>query len=67
MYCHNHPEDMGVLDGWNKEVLKLAIFGNESEIRHFSDGETRPNYGPGPKYERLDSDEENWYKEYSAD
>ncbi len=63
----DHPEDMGVPDGWNKEVLKFALFGNESEIQHFSDGETRPNVGPAPEYKYLDSDDENWYREYSAD
>ena len=56
----DHPEDMGVPDGWSKEVLKFAIFGSDTEIEHFCDGEDRPTY-------HCDSDEENWYREYSAD
>ena len=63
----DHPEDMGVPNGWSKEELKFALFGIESEVQHFSDGEQRPNYGPAPEYEQLDSDEENWYVEYYAD
>jgi hypothetical protein len=63
----DHPEDMGVPDGWNKEVLKFAIFGTESEVQHFSEGESRPNYVAGPDYGQIDDDLDNWYKEYYAD
>lgn len=56
----DHPEDMGVPDGWSKEVLKFAIFGSDTEIEHFCDCGDRPTY-------HGDSDEENWYREYSAD
>lgn len=64
----DHPEDMGVPDGWSKEVLKFAIFGTDSEVKYFRDGEYgRPNIGPAPEYKYLDSDDENWYREYSAD
>lgn len=63
----DHPEDLGVPQGWNKEVFRLALFGSSSEVEHFSDGESRPNYGPGPEYKRLDEDEENYYREYYSD
>lgn len=63
----DHPEDMGIPDGWNKDTFMFAIFGTESEVQHFSDGDSKPNYGPGPEYKQLDSDEENWYREYYAD
>lgn len=63
----DHIEYMGVPDGWNAKVLKLAIFGNGSEIQHFCDGEHRPNYGPAPEYKPLDQDDENYYREYWAE
>ena len=56
----DHPEDMGGPDGWGKEVLKFAIFGTDTEIEHFCDGEDRPTY-------HGDSDDDNWYREYSVD
>jgi hypothetical protein len=59
--------DQGVPNGWGKESLLLALFGTETECEYYRDGETRPNYGPGPEYKQLDSDENNWYREYYAD
>ena len=61
----NNPEDIGVPDGWNKEVLKLALFGNYSEVEYFSEGQTRPNYDEN--YNMIDEDENNYYREYYAD
>lgn len=63
----DRPEDIGVPDGWTNEELKFALFGNSSEIEHFEDGQTRPNYSPAPEYKQLDQDDENWYREYSAE
>lgn len=60
------PEDLGVPNGWSKPKLMSAIFGTESEIKYCADGEPRPDVGPAPNYEYLESDEENWYVEYSA-
>ena len=51
---------MGVPDDWSKDVLMLALFGNDTEIEHFCDGEDRPTY-------HGNSDEENWYREYHSD
>lgn len=55
------PEDLGIPNGWSKPELIGAIFGDESEIKYCADGESRPNEGPAPEYEYLESDEENWY------
>ena len=64
----NCPDDLGVPNGWSKPQLMGALFGSDTEVQYFRDGEDdRPNVGPPPKYEYIDSDEENWYKEYSAD
>ena len=63
----NHPQDMGFPVRWGRDKLTLALFGVESEVEHFRDGESRPNYGPGPEYKQLDEDEENYYEEYYSD
>ena len=55
------PEDLGIPNGWSKPELIGAIFGDESEIKYCADDESRPNMGPAPEYEYLESDEENWY------
>ena len=55
------PEDLGIPNGWSKPELIGAIFGDESEIKYCADDESRPNEGPAPEYEYLESDEENWY------
>lgn len=56
----DNPIDMGIPDGWSVDMLKYTLFGNSTEIKHFNDCEDRPTY-------YGNSDEDNWYKEYSAD
>ena len=41
-------------------MLKYTLFGNSTEIKHFNDCGDKPTY-------YGNSDEDNWYKEYSAD
>lgn len=57
--------DMGIPTGWTKDMLTYALFGLDSEINHYSDGEDRPTRGPAPDYKYQTEDDNNWYKEYS--
>ena len=63
----NNSIDMGIPNGWTKDMLIHALFGSDSEIEYYSDGMDRPTYGPAPDYKYQTEDDENWYKEYSAD
>lgn len=56
----NKFEDMGVPDGWTKDVLILAMFGNETELNHYRDGDSRPTWDNEP-------DENNYYRTYHSD
>lgn len=61
----DNPIDLGVPDGWSKEVLKLALFGTETEIEFFYDGDNnRPNYDAN--YNMIESDDNNYYREFYA-
>ena len=63
----DNPQDLGVPTGWGKDSLLKALFGVETTVEHYGSGDTRPNRGPGPEYEEIDSDAENLYREFYAD
>lgn len=59
------PEDKGIPKGWGKESFAKALFGTETDCDHYNDGDRRPNYVEGAG--TVDSDDDNWYREYYAD
>lgn len=57
----DNPMDMGLPDGWSRDLLFKALFGFESTVEHYEDGDHRPTY------KSYDDDDENYYVSYSAD
>ncbi len=60
------PTYLGVPIHWDEQEFKYALFGEESYIEYFYEGDPRPDVDPNT-YHYIDEDDENWYKSYSDD
>lgn len=59
------PDYIGLPKGWTEQKLKLALFGDLTEIEFFGDGDyDRPNYDKD--YNVIEEDDDNFYKDYYA-